>query len=112
MPASPALVVVASELTSLFLPTPQDSRSAKNDLCESGLWLEWMLIHWKKLKSYRWLEDRKLRLNVSGRRGGVKLLVWGDERDLVDRLFRDSLCPNSSGAYCARSCVTARPYLS
>jgi len=49
-------------LTSLFLPTPQDTRSAKNDLCESGLWLEWMLIHWKKLKSYQWLEDRKLRL--------------------------------------------------
>lgn len=70
----------------------------ENQLCENGLWLEWMLIPWKKLKSYQWLEDRKLRLNISGQRRGVELLVGGDERDLVDRLLRESLCQASSEA--------------
>ena len=70
----------------------------ENQLCENGLWLEWMLIPWKKLKSYQWLEDHKLRLNISGQRRGVELLVGGDERDLVDRLLRESLCQASSEA--------------
>lgn len=69
-----------------------------NHLCENGLWLEWMLIPWKKLKSYQWLEDRKLQLKISGQRRGVELLVVGDDRDLVDRLLRENLCRNSSGA--------------
>jgi hypothetical protein len=70
----------------------------ENQLCENGLWLQWMLIPWKKLKSYQWLEDHKLRLNISGQRRGVELLVGGDERDLVDRLLRENLCQDSSEA--------------
>jgi|694.fasta_scaffold00925_32 hypothetical protein len=99
MPASPALVVVTSELTSLFLPTPQDTRSAKNDLCESGLWLEWMLIHWKKLKSYQWLEDRKLRLNVSGRRGGIELQIASEDLHTAELLLAENLTEEDASNY-------------
>jgi hypothetical protein len=84
------LVVVTSELTSLFLPTPQDTRSAKNDLCESGLWLEWMLIHWKKLK---------LRLNVSGRRGGIELQIASEDLHTAELLLAENLTEEDASNY-------------
>jgi hypothetical protein len=71
---------------------------SKNQLCENGLWIGGNLIPWKKLKSHQWLEEHRILLNFSGRRGGIEVQLAGDERELVEQLLRENLRQPSSEA--------------